>query len=160
MRHLSFILIPFLGFAKTEVLPQLPEGTLPNTEVSTNIVLSTDATRLEKLSFAFDIMATPTNNLQIALGNDWNCDGDLDLDEADLTFGYDCGTWFTDITASGLRTEEPALPKGRQTKVFEIGKKRYDARWNLLKYTRRGLGTVSEVVEQDETHLKFTITVR
>ena len=155
-----FVLGPLLAYGAASLLPQLPAGDLPNTEVSTNIVLAVDATRLEKLLFAFDLADSPSNNLQVAIGQDVNEDGDLSLDEADLTFGYDCGVWFTDETEKGVRAEEPASVKDRLAKVFEIGKKDYDARWNLLKYTRRGVGTVSEVVEQDEIHLKFTITIR
>lgn len=123
-------------------------------------MLSVDASRLEKLSFSFSLIGSASNNLQVAVGHDSNQDGDLDLEEADLTFGYDCGVWFSDETESGCRTEESATPEGSQIKVFEISKKRYRSNWDLLKYTRRGVGDVSEVVEQDETHVKFMITIR
>lgn len=58
------------------------------------------------------LTASPSNCVEVSVGVDANEDGVLDLDEADWTFGYNCGTWFcrdarTDDFACGWRGSRP-----------------------------------------------------
>ena len=58
------------------------------------------------------LTALPSNGVEVSVGVDSNKDGVLDLDEADWTFGYNCGTWFcrdarTDDFACGWRGPRP-----------------------------------------------------
>ena len=76
--------------AKVVELPSLPEGTLPNSEIVTNIVLDVNADRIESMTFSLGLDASATNSLSIAVGA---ASGDvLALEEADFAALFQRGT--------------------------------------------------------------------
>lgn len=97
MKHI--IALSCIGLAASSALAgvvqpaALPPYTHIDTEVSTNFPCAFGNKALEKYSVETSFFATPSNCVEIAFGRD--ADGDLILspDEADLSFGRDCGRW-------------------------------------------------------------------
>ena len=47
------------------------------------------------------LLASPSNNVEVAFGTDADGDGVLDLGETDCVIGWDCGAWFVRKGADG-----------------------------------------------------------
>ena len=71
--------------------PQLPEGTLPDTEVATNIPLRVNAERLDVFSLRIQVSDATASEVLVAVGHDADENGDLSEDAAAFGFGDDCG---------------------------------------------------------------------
>ena len=87
--------------------PQLPEGALPDTEVSTNVVLHINSQKLERFTLSLETTCCTSNEVLVAIGCDSDGNGDLSFEEADLAFGTDCGErYLADYRTQGrlLRT--------------------------------------------------------
>ena len=80
-----------LAFGAT--IPGLPQSAFADTEVSTNIVFVVERPAMTRIEFTVALDATPTNNVEVAIGTDANSDGNLAVEEAAYVFGYDCGAW-------------------------------------------------------------------
>ena len=72
----------------------LPDVVFADTEVSTNFTFAVGEGNNRKLVLSLDLQASPSNNVEVAIGCDANGDGHLSLDESGLAVGYDCGEWF------------------------------------------------------------------
>ena len=59
-----------------------------------------------------ELKATPSNNVEVAIGCDANGDGHLSLDESGLTVGYDCGEWFVRSAEKDAVTSEAVSDAG------------------------------------------------
>ena len=128
-------------------IPGLPQSAFADTEVSTNIVFVVERPAMTRIEFTVALDATPTNNVEVAIGTDANSDGNLAVEEAAYVFGYDCGTWFARSAGlEGLGSLE-GLGGGRVEKTFVLKKRQLDTAWNLVKVTRRGWGSTCELVE-------------
>ena len=93
MRLLAMILtLPVAALAVT--VEPLPPSEFADTEVSTNIAFVVDRSIMTRIEFTVALEATPTNNVEVAIGTDENSDGNLGVEEAAYVFGWDCGTWF------------------------------------------------------------------
>ena len=57
--------------------PQLPEGTLPDTEVSTNVVLHVNSQKLERFTLSLETTCCISNEVLVAIGCDSDGNGDL-----------------------------------------------------------------------------------
>ena len=88
---LTLFAILFAGCSFAVDVSALPCAAFPDTEVSTNFSFAVDAVANRRLVFTLELQATPSNNVEVAIGCDTNCDGHLSLDESELTVGYDCG---------------------------------------------------------------------
>ena len=106
------LLLVLPSLARVVRVAELPASEFADTEVATNVVIAVrDATHpYAEVSLA--LTASPSNCVEVSVGVDANEDGVLDLDEADWTFGYNCGTWFcrdarTDDFACGWRGSRP-----------------------------------------------------
>ena len=154
------ILLPFaaLGGVVEMAVPEC--GAMPNTEVATNIVARLDAAVLESVDFAFSLPASPSNSVSVAVGADADCDGDLSLEEADYTFGWDCGSWFFADTETGGIAATPEAGTGTVSRVFTIPHREMRPGWNIAKVVRRGLGDFDVSVVRDAHHVKFLMIVR
>ena len=86
------LLLPMAAFAVT-VTPLPPSG-YADTEVSTNIAFVVERPAMTRIEFTVALDATPTSNVEVAIGTDANGDGNLGVEEAAYAFGYDCGRWF------------------------------------------------------------------
>lgn len=126
------------------ILPSLSSAEGLNTEVSTNLPLRVQYDRLGTVRVSLELDAAPTNNVEFAVGFDANLDGELSLEEADYTFGYDCGCWFVADTETGTRSEEPAPVEGRVSHQVLLRRRTYRACWDTLKFIRRGSSQAAE----------------
>ena len=131
----------------------LPQSEYADTEVSTNIAFAVERPAMTRIEFTVALDATPTNNVEVAIGTDANSDGNLAVEEAAYVFGYDCGAWFARSAGlEGLGSLEclgslEGLGGGRVEKTFVLKRRQLDTTWNLVKVTRRGCGAVCELVE-------------
>ena len=140
--------------AKVAVLPQLPQGELPDSEVATNITLTANLANLEALRFTLEFVPNASNELAVAVGADADGDGDLSLEEAAVVFGCDCGGWYRVDGATG------SVSTNGLGGTVEINKRDFDFSWDLVKILHRGLGVFAETVTQDAEGKKFIIHFR
>ena len=144
----------------------LPQSEYADTEVSTNIAFAVERPAMTRIEFTVALDATPTNNVEVAIGTDANSDGNLAVEEAAYVFGYDCGTWFARSAGlEGLGSLEclgslEGLGGGRVEKTFVLKRRQLDTAWNLVKVTRRGCGAVCELVEAKGRKPGFKLEVR
>ena len=113
--------------------PQLPEGTLPDTEVSTNVILHVNSQKLEQFTLNLETTCCISNEVLVAIGCDSDGNGDLSFDEADIAFGSDCGARYL----ADYRAQTVVSHSGSSV---IIGKKNFNPSWNLAKIIKRGLG--------------------
>ena len=140
--------------AGMRVLPQLPQGELPDSEVVTNVALGIRLADLEALRFTLDFEPNASNELALAIGADADGDGDLSFDETALVFGCDCGGWYRVDAATGDVTA------GDLGETLEIGRGEFGDGWDTVKILHRGLGAFAETVTQDAERRKFIIRFR
>lgn len=144
----------------------LPQSEYADTEVSTNIAFAVERPAMTRIEFTVALDATPTNNVEVAIGTDANSDGNLEVEEAAYVFGYDCGAWFARSAGlEGLGSLEclgslEGLGGGRVEKTFVLKRRQLDTAWNLVKVTRRGCGAVCELVEANGRKPGFKLEVR
>ena len=157
MKYFVTVILTVLSFtvvaAMRSVVFDLPISDSADTEVSTNIVLKINASRLEQLTFSISFDSCDTNEVLVALGTDANADGDLSMDEADILFGCDCGVWYR----ADLRTGESVA---QESNILVIGKREFDPSWDLFKVVRRGVGDIGEAVSLSEERIRFYIYMR
>ena len=103
--------------AAVRILPTPPPSGFIDTEASTNVIFAPlqEDTRQYVVRFSGDF--SPSNDLEVAFGGDANGDGDLSPEEVEARYGVDCGV-----------RHSPPLHLTRDQQ----------ARWNLMKVTRRG----------------------
>ena len=133
--------------------PQLPEGTLPDTEVSTNVVLHVDNQKMKRFSLSIETTSCVSNEVLVAIGCDSDGNGDLSFEEADLAFGSDCGERYL----ADYRTQ--TIVQHSSSSII-IDKKDFNPNWNLAKIIKRGLGEVGEEITETVENVKFSITIR
>ena len=133
--------------------PQLPEGTLPDTEVSTNVILHVNSQKLEQFTLNLETTCCTSNEVLVAIGCDSDGNGDLSFDEADVAFGFDCGERYL----ADYRTQTVVSHSGSSV---IIDKKDFNPAWNLAKIIKRGLGEVGEEITETIENVRFTITIR
>ena len=148
------MLLPFL-FASMSVFAvttsNLPSAEFADTEVSTNIAFAVERPAMTRIEFTVALDATPTNNVEVAIGTDANVDGNLSVEESAYVFGYDCGTWFCrerdKNKIENTAVDLDLLPRPHLSHTFILKRRQLDTAWNLVKVTRRGCGAVCELVE-------------
>ena len=133
--------------------PQLPEGTLPDTEVSTNVVLHINSQKLDRFTLSIETTCCTSNEVLVAIGCDSDEDGDLSFDEAAFAFGADCGERYL----ADYRTQ--TIVNYSSSSVI-INKKDFNPNWNLAKIIKRGLGEVGEEITETVENVQFTIRIR
>ena len=141
-------------------VPALPQSEFDDTEVSTNFTFAVGEGSNRRLVFSLELEATPTNNVEIAVGCDADEDGSLSLDEAALTVGYDCGEWMVRSAVKNSVTYFDAVNSGNFRRTYEVRSRSIDPSWNLVKVTRRGLGVSSENVSFSLVESGFGLTIR
>ena len=137
----------------------LPPSVFPDTEVSTNFTFSVGEGGGRRLVFSLELQASPTNNVEVAIGHDANCDGHLSIDETALAVGYDCGEWFVRSAANDGVTYFDAATSGVFCRTYEVRSRNVDPLWNLVKVTRRGLGVANESVGVELKPHGFGVTI-
>ena len=153
------VMLLSVGAAFAAELPALPDSSFADTEVSTNIAFSAGA-GMQRIRLSVDMQASPSNNVEVAVGRDADNDGRLSLDEAAITVGYDCGEWFIRSAAKDSHRAVDVADSGRFCRAYEIRARHIDRSWNLVKVTRRGLGAADESVAAELTEAGFGLSVR
>ena len=167
MRMLMLVIVFNVSISAFGVtVSALPQSEYADTEVSTNIAFAVERPAMTRIEFTVALDATPTNNVEVAIGTDTNSDGNLAVEEAAYVFGYDCGTWFARSAGlEGLGSLEclgslEGLGGGRVEKTFVLKRRQLDTAWNLVKVTRRGCVSACELVEAKGRKPGFKLEVR
>ena len=141
-------------------IPALPPSEFADTEVSTNFPFAVESAPNRRLVFSLESQATPTNNVEVAIGHDADEDGFLSLNEIALAVGYDCGSWFVRSVASDTVSYSDAATSGAFRRTYEVRSRHVDPSWNLVKVTRRGLGVAGESVGVEFKQYGFGLTIQ
>ena len=135
----------------------LPAPEFADTEVSTNFVFSVGEGQNRSLVFAIELQATPSNNVEVAIGVDADEDGSLSLDESELCVGYDCGTWFVRSALNDAVTTTDVEDSGVFRRTYRVRSRRVNPQWNLVKVTRRGCDAAAESVLVESAEQGFRV---
>ncbi len=161
MKSMVFCVVLLSAWAAFAVeVAALPDAAFPDTEVSTNFTIAVGAVANRKLVFALELQASPSNNVEVAIGCDADGDGHLSLDESGLTVGYDCGEWFVRSAAKDAVTSAVVSDAGTFRRVYEVRSRHVDPSWNLVKVTRRGVGVANENVAVELVESGFGLTIK
>ena len=165
---MALMLFPLAALGTT--VSELPPSEFADTEVSTNIAFVVDRSMMTRIEFTVELDATPTNNVEVAIGTDGNGDGNLSVEEAAYVFGYDCGTWFersqskseveVELWNPNLHCTTTTPDYGLSSHTFILKKRQLDTAWNLVKVTRRGCGATCELVKAEGKLPGFKLEVR
>ena len=155
---MALMALPMTAFAVT--VKPMPPCAYADTEVSTNIAFVVDRAMMTRIEFTVALDATPTNNVEVAIGTDANGDGNLAPEEAAYVFGYDCGRWFTRVGELFDCSIVQLDGAGRLEKTFILKMRKLDTTWNLVKVTRRGCGATCELVKAEGRKPGFKLKVR
>ena len=159
MKLLAMILaLPVAALAVT--VGPMPPCAYADTEVSTNIAFVVDRAMMTRIEFSVALEATPSNNVEVAIGTDANADGNLAPEEAAYVFGYDCGRWFTRVGELFDCSIVQLDGAGRLEKTFILKMRKLDSAWNLVKVTRRGCGATCELVKAEGRKPGFKLELR
>lgn len=146
-------LAPMACAATEYTLPQLPDGVMPNTEVSTNLQLHVKADRLREFALTLNAANCASNEVLVAIGCDADGNGDLSFDEAAFVFGCDCGERYCVDYVSGTVADDVG-------ETVVVGWRSFDPAWNMAKVVKRGAGTVGETIVETVLNKRFDITIR
>ena len=165
MRMLMLVIVFNVSISAFGVtVSALPQSEYADTEVSTNIAFAVERPAMTRIEFTVALDATPTNNVEVAIGTDANSDGNLAVEETAYVFGYDCGAWFcrardeNKIESSTVNLN--LQPQPRLSHIFILKRRQLDTAWNLVKVTRRGCGSACELVEAKGRKPGFKLEVR
>ena len=139
--------------AREYELPQLPEGTLPDSEVSTNVTIHVNMSRLDEFALRIDASNCISNEVLVAVGHDADDDGDLSFDETAFVFGIDCGGRYLADYAARCVSDEVG-------DALRISNRDFDPSWNLAKVVKRGEGEVDAAVTEIIENKRFSIRIR
>lgn len=156
---LFIVLVLFASIGFCVEIPALPTSEYSDTEVSTNFAFTVGDGGGCRLVFSLELQATPTNNVEVAIGHDVNEDRNLSLDETALAVGYDCGEWFVRSALTDSVTYSDAADSGLFCRTYEVRSNHVDPSWNIIKVTRRGLGVANESVGAEFRQLGFGVTI-
>ena len=91
------------AWAAQPTVLSLPPVVHVDTEVTTNVVISSWQRGAAKFAFSLSCIATPSNNVEAAFGKDVNTNGVLEPEETDLVVGWNRGAWFVQNGTDGER---------------------------------------------------------
>ena len=163
---LLIIMVSAVASIPTSLL--LPSVEYADTEVTTNVVVSGWQRGAGKFAFSLSCIASPSNNVEAAFGEDVNTNGVLEPEETDLIVGWNRGSWFIQNGTDGERfmvvsssvedvktlawsyrlTAAPTPPRlevtaDGVTAFPALGEESpgwlYRREWNLMRLTGRGL---------------------
>ena len=183
---LSVLLLPFAIYGRPLAVPALPESGFADTESSTNIVVDASDECWCRLDVRLAANATPSNNVQIALGTDANANGVLEPVETDVVLGWDSGAWFLKDERADWSRQWPKTAGTRElacslriihqearalrvsdgdealfdAEVPDIPKSLFNPDWNLLRVTSRGKALRDEFVALKLTRSGFLLEIR
>ena len=139
--------------AKEHAWPRLPDGALPDTEVSTNVALRVDAARLDTFSLKLQVADSSASEVLVAVGHDADENGDLSFDEAAFVFGQDCGVRY--LASNGTGRVFTGVGD-----TLAVNHRFFNPAWNLAKIVKRGEGAVGETVTATIGNKRFALIIR
>ena len=140
----AMAVLPVAAFGVT--VETLPVSEYADMEVSTNIPFAVSFDAMSRMNFSISLEASPSNCVEVSIGEDANADGNLSPEEAVYTFGFDCGRWYVrDADRDEERGTGEEAGGRRVEKTFLLKKRRMDEAWDLVKVTRRGKAEVCEL---------------
>lgn len=188
VRKTSSILLAMLGLRVFALsVPELPRTDYADTEVSTNVTLTALNPDDRLFSLVLELDAAADNAVEVALGTDRDGDGELGVEESELSLGWVTGAWFLEDYRAGVsaRTERP---EGRRTltwsvRLDEAGASRsavvldgqhpvltsatgvrrksfYSADWDLVRVTVRGVSDPAERISFKVSSVGLEVRVR
>lgn len=115
----------------------LPPCEFADTESATSHPFSTLRPGSQILSFQISLLASPSNNVEVAIGRDSDEDGELSVDETALVVGWDCGEWIMRSGEfEGFFSAAPATGNANKTFSWELYET--DGRTRCLVATENG----------------------
>lgn len=186
--YLAFFVALPLGAREINV-PTQPVSPYADSEVSTNLVLNASRTDVKELGINLLFNGTPSNNFEVAFGQDVNTNGVLDVEEIDTTYGWRGGRYFIENVTGWNRIEEDAI-SGSTNGVMDIkvevganftpttftaicdGEPAFEAlstqtpqwlykgHWNMMRVVRRGTEPTSEWIRCTVNYNHVLILVR
>ena len=100
---LATVVLPCVAWGLHVAVPPMAMPEFADTEVTTNIPVNVFRSDVRGLDVSVELCATPSNNVQVAFGRDADGDGILAPEESNLVIGWDCGRWFAEEVATGVR---------------------------------------------------------
>ena len=173
--------------AREILLPQTPVSAYEDTESSVSAQLPALDENDREFSLSLSLMATASNHLEVAFGLDKNRDGELSLDESELSIGWSCGKWFfsdrrsdvTDVTdadggerslvwrirLNGERKAKRAIAFSDSQEVLADAMEKccssyFNPQWNMVRVTSCGIDCLAEKVKIVSTADGLSIRVR
>ena len=164
---LVFLFCGSTAFAR--IVVPLALSVCPDTELTEYRAFEQAQDNFVGLNVQLQFVGTASNNVEVALGCDADGDGILTFDETDIVFGWDCGRYFVRNVLGDELFEEDADGDADSARSLswrcEVMRHRlkafaatsesgacfmkltescpswlYDASWNLMRLTARGLG--------------------
>lgn len=123
-RLLPILLLALAGGAAraAEVaLPPAPPPAFPDTESTTNAPLPAAMVARARLAKArVALVATPSNNVQVAFGASREPGGPLLQGDESLAFGWDAGAWFVSSPTGRLEAPPAAAEEGAAARALVL----------------------------------------
>ena len=135
----------------------LPEPVRPLAEVETNVAFSVGAPRDNLWRLSVELDASVSNCVEVVLGVDADEDGELGIDEGELSVGWSCGEWFWRDRRGGgagriadsegarrldwtLRLASDKSARSMDGNVFSgaVAPTFFNGDWNMLRVVSRG----------------------
>ena len=158
-------ILPTVAFGVT--VETLPQSDYADTEVSTNIPFEVGFDAMSRMNFSISLDASPSNSVEVSIGEDANADGNLSPEESAYTFGFNCGRWFKRSAADDSEVVEDDnhgqtvfVTSGHAERNFLLKKRKLDEAWNLVKVTRRGNGETCELAKVEGAKPGAALIVR
>ena len=160
----ALIFAPLSIFADIFDTPAPAPSSMIDTEAITNVAVNLMGPNICTFKLSLNLNAQTNNNLEVAFGQDVDCNGFLDRSEIDLSVGWDSGCWFYQNRRTGdaefvqrdvgrnqldcsltlnYRHEPLELyAKDRSELVFHatMSNSLFKVNWNLARVVVRGLG--------------------
>ena len=169
------VILASFAFAGARVDVQyLPTPVRALAEVETNVVFSTGADTDNKWTLTIERDAATSNSAEVVFGCDANEDGELGIEEGELSIGWDCGEWFwrdrranaaCRVEGTAQRLEMTLYLRDRSAKslassVFPpvVSPTCFNPDWNLARVVSRGAETIR--VESKISINALTLRVR
>ena len=164
-------------FAAERTLPTPPASSFPDTESSLCVPLPDWPTLGRRVTFTLTANTTPSNCVQVALGQDTDSNGDLEPEETMLRIGVDCGEPFVFeegvenrcrcraevVSASAGQQEEGFFNDTATTEIYTCELKQpsaVSARFTFAKVTTRGRGNSAAEIAAEITRPGVALLIR
>ena len=166
-------------FAAERTLPTPPASSFPDTESSLCVPLPDWPTLGRRVTFTLTANTTPSNCVQVALGQDTDSNGDLEPEETHLVLGVDCGELFArweegvenrrrcrvdvETVSAGQHNQEGDVLSTPTPTLYTFSFKQpveVPSRMNFAKVTTRGRGNSAAEIAADITRPGVALLIR